>query len=184
LLINVAEFCVVSPYVRLLTKCEWQDLRDIRIEALTLHPDMFCASMDYTKSLTKNDWKNYIDNENSKIFGLFDNEKLIGITSIFSTKENPHIAILAMNYIKPNYRGQGLVKLLYQSCIDLALQNNNIEMLQVSHREGNDVSKNIILKYGFKYSGEKEISWTDATQDIEHIYTLDLCMMRNPYRVV
>ncbi len=175
---------MVSPYVRFLTKDEWRYLRDIRVEALTLCPDMFCASMDYTKALTKNDWQNYIDSENSKIFGLFDNEKLIGITSIFSTKENPHIAILAMNYIKPNCRGQGLVKLLYQSCIDLAMQNNNIEILQVSHREGNDVSKNIILKYGFKYSGKKEIEWTDGAQDIEHIYMLDLSVKRNPHRLV
>ncbi len=182
--INAEGSCVANTYVRPLEKSEWCSLRDIRLESLTLHPDMFCASIEETKTLNERNWQNYIESDKSKVFGLFNDDNLIGITSIYSTEKQPHIAILAMNYIKEPYRRQGLVKMLYQACINLALQNNHIETLQISHREGNDISRRIILKHGFKYFDKKKITWTDGTRDIEHIYTLDLSFIRNPHRMV
>ncbi len=171
-------------YVRPLNHSEWRDLLEIRLEAVTKHPGYFLSTPKQTKELTPDDWKRRINSENSRIFGLYDNVKLIGITGIYVPDDAPNCAVLVMSYIKPSYRGRGFSQMFYKARLDWAMEQNQLEFIKVSHRTGNKPSKAAILKHGFKFIGADEIDWPDGSCDTEYNYELDLNILRNPHRVV
>lgn len=170
--------------VRALEHAHWQDLFKIRLEAVTKHPNYFLSSPEKTKELTEEDWKRRIKSDKSRVFGLFDGDKLVGITGIFISEEEPNAACLVMSYIKEDYRGRGYSKLFYEARINWAIEQNALEVIKVCHRDGNEPSKAAILKHGFKFTGTGDIDWPDGTRDTEYQYELDLAILRNPHRVV
>lgn len=77
--------------IRPFTEDNWLEFKEIRLEALANHPNFFSPSKDETKFI-ENDWKERICNPKNCIFGLYFQNKIIGLTGIFIDKANIEIA--------------------------------------------------------------------------------------------
>ena len=121
-----------------------------------------------------------LDGKGKQIFGLFDGKTLIGITAVFTDREDPsgQTGVFAMSFIEPDYRGQGYADLYYKARIDFGVSYTPWTRLAVSHRADNEPSKRAILRHGFVFTGQKEKDWPDGKRLDEMMYELDLETLR------
>lgn len=158
---------------------EWEALKNMRLHALKSCPEVYCGTYEDSVSRDDQSWKDLTTSKEKCAFGLFDRERLIGITGVF-TMENPEHCFMGMTFIAPKYRGQGLSQLLYKARIDWAAEKKHVKKIIISHRADNLPSKHAIIKHGFEYTGKEKILWPDGVEEIEHKYELDLETLRKP----
>lgn len=165
-----------SVYIRQLAPDDWQQFRDIRLAALKECEGVYLAPYQDTLNHPQSYWKETLHGNDRAIFGLFDADKNIGLGSIFTSKDDPsgQTGILAMGYIIPEYRGQGLSKMLYEARLNWAQNHPIIEKIEVSHRAGNEASRRANQAYGFQPTGQKTVTFGDGQQDIDYTYVLHL----------
>lgn len=167
-------------YLRPLTPDDWGGFRAIRIRAVNMHTGYVLVRPDKTEKQTSEYWKEMLDNKGKKVFGLFDKDKLIGISAVFTWSKDPtgKTGIMAMNFIEPEYRGRGYSNFFYEACIDFAKNYFKWNKLTIGHRKGNEPSRKGMTNHGFQFKETGEIEWPDDTRDIEYRYELDLRGLR------
>lgn len=167
-------------HLNALTPDDWQIFKNIRIRALQQNTRYFCCDPEKAKSYPKSYWTGTLDGQGKQVFGLFDERDLIGITAVFTHKEDPNgkTGLMAMSFIERAHRGQGYSSRLYDARIDFAKEHTAWKRLIVSHRAGNSPSQRAILKNGFVPVGQEKIDWPDGTRDLEYKYELDLEKLR------
>src|SRR5690606_29692872 len=120
----------------------------------------------YEDEVVKDDdyWQDMLDEHNCAVFGLYNDEKIIGIGGVFSSKSDVsgQTAILAMGYIEPEYRGRKLSRLLYEARISWARQQSQFDKIIVSHRRGNEASRRANQAFGFLRIGTEVIQFADG----------------------
>ena len=101
--------------VRALAVSEWELFREFRLTALKEAPGVFATSHADAAQRTPETWQSLVSGPTNQIFGLFDGERLVGITGAFAWPDDRsgETATLVMSYIVPAYRGRGLSRLLY-----------------------------------------------------------------------
>ena len=170
----------MSIYIRPLLPDEWELYRAIRTRAVCMHTGYYFADPEETKNRPDHFWKDGLDQNGKCVFGLFDDEKIIGLCGIFTWNEDPSgkTGVMAMDFIDPEYRGKGLTDLLYKARIDFAIQHKAWKKLSIGHREGNEPSRRAMIKHGFELVETKDINWPDGSRDIEYLYELNLSELR------
>lgn len=156
--------------IRQLRNDEAQLYKSMRLEAIQSEPAMFRCSIPAEASLSDSEWEQRVRHPRF-IFGLFEKEEFIGMTSLLLLSE--YDAYLGQSYIKTEYRGKGLSSLLYEIRFMLA-HELGLKLLSISHRESNFVSKAANQRYGFKYSHRESVDWLDGTTEDALYYTLEL----------
>lgn len=161
--------------IRPLMSDEWEMLRNIRLRALSLHPYYFAWTAQKAAAQPESFWRDYLTGDRKCVFGLFDRGKLIGITGVFTHCDYPDgkTADFGMSFIESDYRGQKLSRLLYQSRIDWA-RENNFDRIIVAHHIENKASKHANQHFAFRYISEHMHDWPDGSRAIELIYELKL----------
>lgn len=166
--------------IRQLHEPDWQIFKGMRLKALQMHSDVFASP--YAKEAVEPDswWQQTLDGKGKAVFGIFDGKAMIGFTGIFTARIDPtsQTGILAMSYIEPDYRGQGLSQLFYKARIDWAINQPQLKKLIVSHREGNESSRRANQAFGFMLDNKERKLWPDGTEALEWNYTLDLEQLR------
>ncbi len=153
-------------HTRALTADDVDAFKHLRIQALAEFPQYFLDTTAQAEKRSQDEWKSYLLGDTKRIFGLFDNNSLIGIASIFQPDEAmPHIAQFAMGYIAPNYRGKGLSTMLYKARLDWAINETDFTVLKISHRKGNKASQSAVLKHGFTYIEDRKEDFGDGCVD-------------------
>ena len=165
-----------SIKIRQLFEEDWEFVRSIRLHALKQAADVFLSNYDKESAYDAETWKNRLRSDEGATFGLFDNDKIVGLTGIFTWKgdETGKTAILAMSFIDAAYRGKGYSKLFYEARIAWAKQKASFDKIRVSHREGNEASRRANQAFGFEYKSKEIVDWPDGSKDFEHIYEMDL----------
>ncbi len=165
---------LTNIYIRPFQKDEWELFKAKRLQALKDLPHLFLSSYGATAAQRDEFWQEMIAGENEEIFGLFDDQKLIGITGVFKNWRDASgiTAHMAMSYIDPEYRGKGLSALLYQARIDWA-RAKGFKKITVGHREGNEASKAANQKFGFVFYEKEEIDFPDG-RALDYRYELKL----------
>jgi len=163
-------------FIRALVPAEWERLRDFRLGALRAAPGAFALSYEECASWSPEQWQAGISAPTHQIFGLFDGENLIGITGVFTRREDPsgQTALLVMSYIEPAYRARGLSDLLYRARLDWIRASRRFRTVHVSHRASNEASRRANQRHGFVKTGAKPIQWPDGTVEDEIHYELTL----------
>lgn len=163
-----------SIIIRPLDPTEWASFWDFRLHALKVAPGAFASSHEVEVTTTPEVWQRTVRGPGHQVFGLFDVERLIGITAVFTWRDDPsgQTAILAMSFILPEYRGRGLSQLLYQARLDWIRTRGLFKRVTVSHRESNEVSRRAIKKHGFLPTGRAPRIWPDGTTEDEIFYEL------------
>ena len=156
--------------IKQLTVNDWKLLKEIRIESVKAHPDVFAPSKDQSL-LSDEEWKQRLSNPDSVSFVLLNKEgKAIGLTGVYMPdSETGH---MVSTYINSNYKGMGLSSLLYEARIDWAKKHPTLKKLILGQRHSNDVIRKVHQKFGFKLVGSKEIMFGDGTKDKTEEYEL------------
>jgi|SRR5579884_1480074 len=164
--------------IRPLEKSDWQTLKLLRLEALRSEPHVFSRRYDDEAGRSDEEWQQIASNENAgqQVFGLFAADEMIGITAIFTDREDPtgKTAVLAMSYLKPCYRRRGLSNLLYQARLDWARTQGTFASIRVSHRLSNAASRQANQRHGFTEITSVDRMWPDGTAEPEVFYQLTL----------
>jgi len=162
--------------LRPLTKAEWVMVKDLRLHALKTEPGVFVSSFDSEVIRSARQWQETIHGADHQVFGLFDRERLIGLTAVFTSLDDPsgQTALLAYSFINPRYRGLGLSRLLYKGRLNWIKSRPKFKRIVVSHRASNERSRRAILRHGFVLSGKSKRAWPDGTAEWELFYEMNI----------
>lgn len=121
-------------------------------------------------------WIAQLNSPSCAVFGLFDAEHLVGITAVFTDREDPsgQTAVLAMSFILPDYRGRGLSTLLYDARLAWARARPQFRRVLVGHRASNEASRKANQRHGFKFLHQRPHVWPDGGAEDEWLYELAL----------
>ncbi|MEI9992067.1 MAG: GNAT family N-acetyltransferase [Rhizomicrobium sp.] len=140
--------------VRRLTADDAQALRDIRLEALRLHPTAFSADPDVEGAYPIARWRDWTDTR--VWFGAFVDGALAGINA-FSTeatsKKTAHVAHLGAMYVRAAARGSGTADALMTNFIDYA--KGRAEQLVLTVESENARAIRLYERHGFTITGRK-----------------------------
>ena len=162
--------------VRALAVSEWELFREFRLTALKEAPGVFATSHADAAKRTPETWQSLVSGPTNQIFGLFDGERLVGITGAFASPDDCSgaTATLVMSYIVPAYRGRGLSGLLYTAALDWIRTHPRFKRVIVAMRASNAASRRACERQGFEAVETALRTWPDATSEDEVIYELRL----------
>ena len=160
--------------IRALRCDEWQAFREFRLHALREARSVFGSSYEAEATKTPQEWQDLVSSASHQAFGLFDGERLVGITATFPWKQDPsgETAVLAMSYILPEHRGRGHSRMLYEARLDWIRTRPQFKRVVVSHRESNETSRRAIRRHGFVVTHRAPHLWHDGTTEDEIFYEL------------
>lgn len=155
---------------------DWRVLRQIRLKALQTDPLVFGSNYEKESKLTENDWRARLQTVDSAVFLLFETENPVGMTGVSVFRDDPanKTAIFWGSWLAPDFRLQGVSKLMYQARIDWAKAHPTIEKIIVAHRASNLASKCANQKHGFVFTHTAEIIWADGVAEDVVSYELKL----------
>jgi RimJ/RimL family protein N-acetyltransferase len=160
--------------IRPLCEADWEALREIRLLALRTEPGVFFAAYADEAALPDERWRTLARGGDFAIFGLFDAERLVGITGAFVHRDDPSgsTAVLGMSYLFPEYRGRGFASLYYETRLAWIRNQPRFARVAVSHRHSNERSGRAIARHGFRKVGVTSRSWPDGAVEDEVNYEL------------
>lgn len=165
-----------SIVIRALEKSEWEVFRDFRLSALKAAPGVFAFSYDESVTWPDERWQDSIKGPVHQVFGLFDKNNIIGITAVFTDRDDPtgETALLAMSFISPSYRGRGLSRMFYEARLDWIRAQPQFRRVLVSHRKSNEISRRANQRYGFVHLKTVPKAWPDGETEDELFYQLQI----------
>ncbi len=155
---------------------DWQTYKDIRLEALSLHENVYGNSYAVESSWSDSQWQYMLGSQKNAFFGLYDGKKLIGNSAVFTDRNDKkgRTALLAGSYIREDYRGQKLSRLLYAARIEWIVGSGQFDCIAVGHKAGNEASRRANQAFGFDYIGQETKAWGDGSQGVLHKYEMRL----------
>jgi RimJ/RimL family protein N-acetyltransferase len=164
----------MAIHIRSLDPSEWTIFKDFRFRSLEAEPGKFSSSYGREAAMLPQEWQDTITGPDHQVFGLFDQAHLIGITAVFTSREDAscETAILAMSFILPEFRGRNLSRMLYEARLEWIWAHPQFTRVVVSHRDSNAISRRANQRYGFVLSGRAKRKWPDGTTEDEVFYEL------------
>jgi RimJ/RimL family protein N-acetyltransferase len=152
---------------------EWDVFREFRLAALKDAP-VFFTSYAEAASWSAERWRDEVKGPGHQVFGLFDGNLLIGITAVFTDRDDPRgqTALLAMSYILPSHRGRGLSRMFYEARLAWVRAQARFQRVVVSHRKSNDASRKANQRYGFVQINVASHTWPDGETEDNVSYEL------------
>jgi RimJ/RimL family protein N-acetyltransferase len=162
--------------IRALHTSDWQAFRDVRLLALQSEPGVFGSSYERESAFSKDDWHDRVSGIGKEMFGLYDADRIIGITGLITDPDLDagRTAILVASYLLPEYRGRGLTRMFYETRIAWARARGNIDRLTVGVRASNEPSRRALLRHGFTEAARFERTWHDGVAEEQIDYVLSL----------
>ncbi len=144
--------------VRRLTVDDLPVFRGIRLEALELEPQAFGDSYSILFKKKDSYWKKELSNKKHVWYGAFDNDLIVGIGSIkfVKTLKFDHIAHLSGIYVRKEYRGRGVGKLLFKTRIDEAFKNPYTRKIKLIVNLSQENAIGLYKSFGFRIVGKME----------------------------
>lgn len=167
-------------HIRALNPEDWRIVKDLRLEALRAQPGVFGGSYESEVKNPDDFWRDTLSGGNKQVFGLFDDDKLIGITAAFTHRDDPsgETGLFAYTFLRPDYRKRGLSNYFYEARIAFALQHLKWKKLVIGHREGNEPSRHAMIAHGFEFTHKTRKIWPDGVEADEYHYMIDLEKLR------
>ena len=152
---------------------EWRKYKDIRLKALKTNPTAFLNT--YADALTYPDekWRTQLEQsqkgEEIRILFAKDDEKIIGMNA-FHWSPKPvikHIAQIFGVFISPEYRGQGVGRILMQEVISEIKKNPQFIKITLGVNAENSSALKLYESCGFKVVGKhaKELKFGEKFCD-------------------
>jgi ribosomal protein S18 acetylase RimI-like enzyme len=142
----------VTVLVRRMTEADYEGLREIRLEALRLHPDCFSAELEIEEAFTREQW--LMRMASATTFGGFTGDALNGIV-VFArptSRKTRHTGELGAMYVRASARGSGLADALIDAVVDHAV--NEVEQLKLTVNAENARAIKFYQRHGFRTIGK------------------------------
>ncbi len=165
--------------IRLLNTQDIYFWKQLRLEALQGHPELFGGTYEEEVNCTDDDWKAGLKKRD--IFGAFIDDILVGSAGFYSlaTPKTRHRGVLFAMYITPKHRGKGIANLLVEAIISHA--KLHVMQLHLTCLTSNFGAIKLYQKYGFNIYGTEPR--TRRIGDVffdEHLMVLDLNSSSSP----
>jgi RimJ/RimL family protein N-acetyltransferase len=163
--------------LRPLTGADWRALRDLRLHALRSEHGLFFRAFDEEAGLTQAEWTALASGDDAhQIFGLFDDDRLVGISGVFTDIADPSGATagFGMSYLLPAYRGRGFAARFYAARLAWARARPQFRRAAIGHRRSNAASRRLIERFGFRHTHDAPYRWPDGSEEDDCCYELPL----------
>jgi len=160
--------------IRALTQEDWQAFKAMRLEALKAHEGVFGSYYAIEAEYPDEHWLETLDGERKQVFGAFDKGQLIGLSAVFTYRNDPagKTALCAMWYMRESYRGTGLFNRMVQKSVEWAKAQPQFETIITGHRDGNEASRRANQKAGFVFTHKEMRTWPDGLDADEYFYEI------------
>ena len=159
--------------IRQLGMDDWRAFRDVRLAALSDSPGNFFRSLDEERAAPDARWTDLLSSDRQALFGVFEGDRMVGITGVFTRQGDPAVAEFGMTWLAPACRGQGVSTLFYRERIAWA-RARRFDRIAVSHRRSNETSRRAMLAAGFRQTGAEPYRWPDGETDDNVTYEMPL----------
>ncbi len=163
-----------EAHIHRLTPADWATYRSVRLQALSLDPQVFSSNHARESAWSRDEWQQRLSNPDVAVFGVYLEDRLVGMTGIAIDREDATHAVLWGSWLSPSVRGRRLSDAMYAARIDWAAGRPALVQINVSHRATNVPVRAAILKHGFRRVGTETRTWPDGTDDEEWIYARSL----------
>ncbi len=157
----MSDACPPHLMIRPLHPGDGASFRDLRLEALRLHPDAFGSSFEEEAAQTEAEFAARIPREPPDIiFGAYrqdgsDSPALIGMAGLYVVRKLKarHKGVLWGMYVRRAGRGQGIGAALLTRVLDHARQVARVEIVQLAVVRGNQAASALYDAAGFATYG-------------------------------
>lgn len=127
--------------------------KEIRLEALHLHPEAYSSAYEDWVKLSDQEW---IDKLKLPVFAAFDGDVPVGLIGLWPQfgARTAHRAIIVMVYVKSGYRGQGVAQALMQA-VEKYARENGFSQLELSVLADNRSAMQLYLNEGYSEFGRR-----------------------------
>ena len=144
---------MINPHIKITTLDpeDWQKYKEIRLEMLAADDSPFGWTEQEALELTELQWQEMA--KRCHIVAVLEN-KIIGILGLNIGKsiKHKHVAEIGSVFVKPEYRGQGIAKSLFEE-VEKYAKSHDVEILKLTVIKG--ISAKILYeKIGFIKTGE------------------------------
>ena len=162
--------------VRALGESDWRTFREIRLSALEMEPGVYFSTLGAERTKTDADWQSMVIDPTLQIFGLFDGTTLVGITGVFTFRDDPSgaTAMFGMSFVLPEYRGRGLAEKLFDARLKWVAAHPQFKRIIVSHRASNEAARRANQRHGFRFLKRVSREWPDGSAEDEIVYELEV----------
>jgi RimJ/RimL family protein N-acetyltransferase len=132
--------------------------REIRLEALSRHPDAFGAAFEDERERTVEQFAERLGQPPpATVFGGFDGDRLVGTAGFYAHTglKVRHGGVLWGMYVRPAWRGSGLAERLVRAVIGHA-RAQEIEVLELTVARDNPAAFTLYDRLGFAPYGVRE----------------------------
>jgi ribosomal protein S18 acetylase RimI-like enzyme len=132
-------------------EADWQAWRDVRLEALRLHPEAFGRSFAEEKDRSEEDWRHGLREVTA--LALRENGAICGIAVYAqnSAMKMRHRASLFSMYIRAHARGKGAGDDLVEAVLNEG--RGNVLQIHCSVVTSNDPARRLYERHGFRIYG-------------------------------
>jgi ribosomal protein S18 acetylase RimI-like enzyme len=152
--------------VKVLPLERWQEVRDLRLEALRIDPAAFGSSVEDEENFPEAVWQ---ERMKPMLVALSDNKPVGSVTYLFNDRvKTKHIARIVGFYVNPNYRGLGVGRKLMEQALDRIRENKDILKVQLMVNPKQEAAVALYKKLGFDVVGElkKELKVGEELYDM------------------
>jgi ribosomal protein S18 acetylase RimI-like enzyme len=137
--------------IKKLEPSDWQEWRDIRLEALTLHPEAFGSDIETETMRSESEWRSTLSD--STIFAGLMNNKIVGVIGFFISTpvKMRHRGTLFGMYINKDFRKSGLSHALMEHVINFA--RGKVLQIHCTVITSNPGAKHLYERHGFTIYG-------------------------------
>ena len=137
--------------VRRLGQQDAAKLRNIRLEALRLHPDGFCADLELTEKWTPEQWSDSL--RNVAWFGAEKGDELVAVVAFTrpASKKIRHTGDLMSMYVRASERGTRLADALVTALLAHAAED--VEQVKLTVNADNARAIRFYERHGFRAVG-------------------------------
>ena len=138
--------------VRRLYEDDYDALREIRLEALLLHPENFGSDIETEEAFTREQWLARM--ATGFTFGGFVDGALGGIAVFVHpvSRKTGHTGELGAMYVRAAHRGKGLGDALVEAVIDQAVKE--VEQIKLTVNAENAPAIRLYERHGFRAIGK------------------------------
>lgn len=139
--------------IRQLLPDDFAILREVRLEALKLHPDAYSSAFEDWEKFSEAEWRAKLS---APVFAAFNGDTPVGLIGLWPQQgaRTEHRAIIVMVYVQDQMRGQGVAQKLLQAVNNYALENG-ISQLELSVSAENVAAHRLYLREGFVEFGRR-----------------------------
>lgn len=160
---------MVNIKVIKLPASKWREYRNLRLKAVKNDPLAFVDTYEEELNSSEEKWKLRLNSPNGLMLFAEADGKPVGMVGAFweNKEKNKHIANIVSLFVKEEFRGKGIGKILLEAMIKELNRKSDIRKLKLGVVFTQIAALNMYQKLGFKIIGkaEKELKNGDIFYD-------------------